>query len=65
MNEYTHCACCGAELDVIKQVLPKRTLVLVTCKNDGCHLSIRWQTKSIEEHRQLCASVADECQAVR
>lgn len=61
MNDYTVCACCGAKLDRIEQVLPKRTLVLVTCVSDDCHKDVRWQTKSVPEHRELCASVKAEC----
>jgi hypothetical protein len=60
-GEYTHCTCCGAELDAIEQVLPRRTLVLVTCKSEACHPAIVWQTLTPGEHRQRCRELADEC----
>lgn len=61
MMPYTRCACCGAELDVIQQVMPKRTLTLVTCQNEACHPDIRWQTLSPDDHRQRCLDLAAEC----
>lgn len=45
------CRCCGAPLDVIRQKLPKFTLVLVTCWNRRCPMFEF--TRRPPEHRRI------------
>lgn len=48
---YTHCACCGEELDMIIYTVIRKH-IQVTCENKDC--PVYGHTVSAEQHKQYC-----------